>query len=511
MSTLSKNDKSAWTITSKQSNQYRVLPVYPVLRNNPSTPETTSTTVNSNQNRSLMTTQPIAEKPRSQPSRLVFRGLFQLWAKPRLPPDVASVASGPINPTNSGCEPLVVADGAAAPGRAADLAGLEPRDGLLRRWPNLGFQGDIALSLVRALDVVVVPGVLVQDLTQAAVAQEPALANALSFYCAYPALGEGIEVGAMWRDADCLDALCLQAALPPLAEVAAPVVDEVLGSDLLQPAVLVGRVAHRLDHELLVGVIGHPEDLDLARGQVDGEQDIVGRGAEQSGDIHGEEVGRHQLVHLLGDEGLPGRVGRPLGSRLETMAIQDRRDGAGSEIDVQLQQLAANPLLTPGRVLLGHPDDRFLDLLVGLGPARPRAGDAQLALLQQPEPAADGRPLGDGGDLGQPLPAHAASGPGQPLAPGIREPEGLVLGKLRLEEGDLDALVGQLGDQGLVLPGEDGSRDEPDQEGHAVHKTVEGLENSVANNKNSLAMGQNDLIQAYVTRCCLAIIYDKAA
>jgi hypothetical protein len=71
---------------------------------------------------------------RAQPQRLVSHGLFEFWAKRRLPPDVASVAGNQRNPKGAGGCKLVVPDGASAVPHAVNLAGLEARDGVLRRW-----------------------------------------------------------------------------------------------------------------------------------------------------------------------------------------------------------------------------------------------------------------------------------------------------------------------------------------------------------------------------------------
>ena len=64
--------------------------------------------------------------------RLVFIGAFCLWAKPRLPPDIAS-ADHPTNPTNdSGRDAVVVSNHPVASGDAADIARLQLGDGYLR-------------------------------------------------------------------------------------------------------------------------------------------------------------------------------------------------------------------------------------------------------------------------------------------------------------------------------------------------------------------------------------------
>ncbi len=102
---------------------------------------------------------PPENSPPSQPTRQVFIGVFQLWAKPRLPPDSASVVDRiPNPPCNSGGE-FVMPNGSVVGGHAADATGLEVRDGNLRRFRCLGGIGQraIALPLMRSLLVVVDP------------------------------------------------------------------------------------------------------------------------------------------------------------------------------------------------------------------------------------------------------------------------------------------------------------------------------------------------------------------
>lgn len=84
-----------------------------------------------------MSTPPTIESPRSQPTKLVFTGVFCLWAKPRLPPDVTSVDPATIKPSGSS-SPVVVPNSSAAGALAADLLRLELRHGYLRRWRSPG-------------------------------------------------------------------------------------------------------------------------------------------------------------------------------------------------------------------------------------------------------------------------------------------------------------------------------------------------------------------------------------
>ena len=77
---------------------------------------------------------------------------------------------------------------------AADLAGLEVRDGYLRMWLRLGGirQWAIPLPLVRTL-LVIVKQVPSQGALQATPADAPAAADTLALQRANPALGKGIQ------------------------------------------------------------------------------------------------------------------------------------------------------------------------------------------------------------------------------------------------------------------------------------------------------------------------------
>jgi hypothetical protein len=78
---------------------------------------------------------------------------------------------------------------------------------------------------VEPLDVVALPGVLVEHPAQAIVTEESALPDALPFDGANPALGKGIGAGTPGRDGHCLDAGTFQGAFPTSAEVSAAIVD----------------------------------------------------------------------------------------------------------------------------------------------------------------------------------------------------------------------------------------------------------------------------------------------
>lgn len=66
---------------------------------------------------------------------------------------------------------------------------------------------------------------------------------------------------------------------------------------------------------------------------------------------------------MFADERLPRRIGSAHGRRLETVTIQNSGDGAWTEGDSQLGQPTLDAVLTPGRILNGHPDDHLLDFV----------------------------------------------------------------------------------------------------------------------------------------------------
>ena len=122
-----------------------------------------------------MTLPPINIPAKVQPNLQVFRGVFQLWAKPRLPPDVTSAAPVALKPSGSGGNALVVTDQSTASSNTTNLAGLEPGDGFLRSWLGLCRSGQcsVTFSLVRSFNVIMVADVLMEHIAQSMVADEP--------------------------------------------------------------------------------------------------------------------------------------------------------------------------------------------------------------------------------------------------------------------------------------------------------------------------------------------------
>ena len=99
---------------------------------------------------------PPAESSRKQLGRAVFIGIHQLWAKLVLPLGNAPVTRRAISATGSGGVAVIVPDGPAASGHAADRTQRSRRDEFLHRCFSLGLctQRSVSLSLVRSLGVV---------------------------------------------------------------------------------------------------------------------------------------------------------------------------------------------------------------------------------------------------------------------------------------------------------------------------------------------------------------------
>src|SRR2546427_4487663 len=85
----------------------------------------------------------------------------------------------------------------------------------------------------------------------------------------------------------------------------------------------------------------------------------------QTDRLDGEEVGREDPFGLRPEELGPGRAG-PAGSRVKAVAEQARPYRRRGDLDPELDQLPADPLVAPPRVLPAEADDEVPDL--GLDP-----------------------------------------------------------------------------------------------------------------------------------------------
>ena len=102
-----------------------------------------------------------------------------------------------------------------------------------------------------------------------------------------------------------------------LAELAVPVVDQVLAVILQQHAFIdIGDISYYLRHPPLMGIWRDSCDVNPACTKMDEKKDIVGNNqTEASPHFCGEEIGRCQHIHVIAEELPPGRFLLPLVSR----------------------------------------------------------------------------------------------------------------------------------------------------------------------------------------------------
>ena len=62
------------------------------------------------------------------------------------------------------------------------------------------------------------------------------------------------------------------------------------------------------------------------------------------------------------DELPPGRVLAPLGCRLDAVPLQDVADRMVTHVVTQIGERSHDPIISPARVLPGHPNNSSLDL-----------------------------------------------------------------------------------------------------------------------------------------------------
>ena len=105
--------------------------------------------------------------------------------------------------------------------------------------------------------------------------------------------------------------------------------------------------------------------------------------------LDGEEVARDDPRSLLARERPPGRGGPPR-HRVQAMAAKRRADRSRGHVHVEPQELALDPLVTPGWVLPRQSNDQLLGLLVQRWPARLAVRVGPTAGHQAPVPAQQG-------------------------------------------------------------------------------------------------------------------------
>ena len=130
-------------------------------------------------------------------------------------------------------------------------------------------------------------------------------------------------------------------------------------------------------------VRGDSGDVDAPRAVIDEEQDV--ERSEPRG-LHSEEVATDDGACLGSQERFPGDT--PSWRGIQAGGVEDVGDRGGGHAEAELEQLAADALIAPARVLAGEAADEVAEVRSDGGPATlavsvsPLAGD-QLAMPTQ--------------------------------------------------------------------------------------------------------------------------------
>ena len=217
-------------------------------------------------------------------------------------------------------------------------------------------------TLVRSF-LVIVDGILADDVAKMTLSQRDDLGEALGLDGEDESLGEGVQVRALRRKPDGLHASLAEDHSKLLREDRIPVHDEVAGA--LQEAVdSIGEVARNLFGPISAGVVGDTRDLDAAGGKVDSEEHVASDEARECEHLGGEGIDGRDASEVGVDEGLPGCALAALGGRLDAGLAEDARDGASGDADSQVSESALDSRVTP-RSALGSDGDDQLTGLVG--------------------------------------------------------------------------------------------------------------------------------------------------
>ena len=101
-----------------------------------------------------------------------------------------------------------------------------------------------------------------------------------------------------------------------IAELTIPIVHQILAVVFYEHAFFdIGDIPCDLYHPFLMRIHSDSRDVNLARAQMDEEEDVLGDQAEAGPHLRGEEIGSYQYIHMASDELTPGRFLLPLGNR----------------------------------------------------------------------------------------------------------------------------------------------------------------------------------------------------
>jgi hypothetical protein len=108
-----------------------------------------------------------------------------------------------------------------------------------------------------------------------------------------------------------------------------------------------GHITGHLDYPRLIGMGCHASHMDFPTAQVDEEEDVVGYQSAQCPHFGGEEISRHQHLHVRADELLPRRGLFTLRCWGNIVSLQDVADGLITNRIAQVGQRADDPIISP--------------------------------------------------------------------------------------------------------------------------------------------------------------------
>src|SRR5262245_9187276 len=127
-----------------------------------------------------------------------------------------------------------------------------------------------------------------------------------------------------------------------------------------------GHIARRLHHPRLVGMRRYTSHMDLPTPKVNEKQDVVRDQPAQGPDLGGEEIRRHEDVHMGADELFPRGSALALWRWRDAMALEDIAHSLVTDDQTEVSEGSDNPVIAPRTILLGHADNQGLQLWVNL-------------------------------------------------------------------------------------------------------------------------------------------------
>src|SRR6476620_8836694 len=112
---------------------------------------------------------------------------------------------------------------------------------------------------------------------------------------------------------------------------------------------------------------GYAQDVQVAVADLECEQDVEPPQRYRAVDM--EEVDREHAGGLGAQELPPAGVGVPHRRRRDAVALEDPPDRRGTDPMAELEQLALDPLVSPGRVVRRHPHDQRREPVVDRWPS----------------------------------------------------------------------------------------------------------------------------------------------